>query len=142
MKLSKKTVRAIVALIVLALGGLIYLQFRLLMNTIELKEQTFKRNVFAAMNSASEKLEEVDARNRIFLNDTIDVHPYKVHIPPRKGSYKFVVKKGENSATTIEEIDSESGKIPPARQRTILQVKLRPLLPQRSLPQRQARAEN
>ena len=101
-------------LIVLALGGLVYLQFRLLMNTIELKEQTFKRNVFAAMNAASEKLEEVDARNRLFLLDTIDAHPYRVHVLPRRedSSLRFLIKKRKNSTITAEELDTRASSIP------------------------------
>jgi two-component system phosphate regulon sensor histidine kinase PhoR len=73
MKLSKHTVRTIVSLIVIALGGLIFLQVKLLLNTIVLKEQTFKRNVFAAMNVASEKLEEIDARKRFFDTETSSI---------------------------------------------------------------------
>ncbi|HEY6952070.1 MAG TPA: hypothetical protein VI758_06660, partial [Bacteroidota bacterium] len=67
MKLSKNTVRAIVSLIVIAVGGLMVLQYNLLRNTIELRDQTFKRNVFAALNDAMDKLEEMDLRNRVFL---------------------------------------------------------------------------
>lgn len=55
-----------IALVVCALAGLVYLQARLLMNSVELKEQTFKRNVIAAMNFAIEKLEEIDARDIFF----------------------------------------------------------------------------
>ncbi len=123
MKLSKKTVRAIVALIVLSLGGLVYLQFRLLMNTIELKEQTFKRNVFAAMNAASEKLEEVDARNRLFLFDTTDSHSFRVHVLPGKNdsSVKFTLKKARDSRARVEEMHSMSWR-EPRQQKTDLQV--------------------
>ena len=67
MRLSRNKVRAIIALVVCALAGLVYLQYRLLMNSVELKEQTFKRNVIAAMNFAMEKLEEIDARNIFFV---------------------------------------------------------------------------
>ena len=67
MRLSRHKVRAIVALIVCALAGLVYLQYRLLMNSVELKQQTFRRNVIAAMNFAIEKLEEIDARNVLFV---------------------------------------------------------------------------
>jgi signal transduction histidine kinase len=41
------------------------LQYTLLRNTIELRDQTFKRNVFAALNGALDKLEEIDIRNRV-----------------------------------------------------------------------------
>jgi two-component system, OmpR family, phosphate regulon sensor histidine kinase PhoR len=67
MKLSRTKVRAIVVLIVCALGGLMFLQYRLFMNSVELKEQTFRRNVIAAMNFAVDKLQEIDARNTIFM---------------------------------------------------------------------------
>ncbi len=68
MKLTKNTVRAIVSLIVVAVIGQMILQYTLLKNTIELRDQTFKRNVFAAMNDALDKLEEMDLRNRVFFS--------------------------------------------------------------------------
>ena len=67
MKLSRTKVRAIIFLIVCALGGLMFLQYRLLMNSVQLKDQTFRRNVIAAMNFAVDKLQEIDARNAFFI---------------------------------------------------------------------------
>ncbi|MGB2867374.1 MAG: HAMP domain-containing sensor histidine kinase [Bacteroidota bacterium] len=66
MRLSRNTVRALITLMVFGLVGLVVLQYRLLQSAAELKEQTFKRNVYAALNSATDKLEEIDARNTIF----------------------------------------------------------------------------
>jgi two-component system phosphate regulon sensor histidine kinase PhoR len=56
MKLSNKTVGLIIALIVVALSGLVVLQIMLLNYAIELKEQAFRRNVNASMALATQKL--------------------------------------------------------------------------------------
>ena len=71
MRLSQKTVVALITLMIVALSGLVYLQYRLLKNTVDLKEQTFRQNIFAALNYASEKLEEIDVRDRAFLTDSV-----------------------------------------------------------------------
>ena len=65
MKLSRNTVRTIVVLIVVAVVGLMILQYALLRNTIELRDQTFKRNVFAALNNALDKLEDSLLRDAV-----------------------------------------------------------------------------
>jgi hypothetical protein len=65
MKLSKNTVRAIVGLIVIAVGGVMILQYNLSRNTIELRDPTYKRNVFAALNDGFDTPEEIDIRNRV-----------------------------------------------------------------------------
>ena len=93
MQLSKKKVLAIVVLAVLAIGGLLTLQYSLFMNAIELKEQIFKRNVFAAMNLASEQLEEADMRNRFFIFDTLNTHTLRLHgsLNGRDTATSFVV---------------------------------------------------
>ena len=47
--LTSKTVRLIVVLVVVALGGLVTLQVLLLDYAMTLKEQAFRRNVMAAL---------------------------------------------------------------------------------------------
>jgi len=61
MALSRKTVSWISALIVISLVGLIILQSSLLSNAMELREQTFRNNVIAALNSTVQKLEQEEA---------------------------------------------------------------------------------
>jgi two-component system phosphate regulon sensor histidine kinase PhoR len=96
MKLSKNTVRAIVTLIVVAVGGLMILQYNLLRNTIELRDQTFKRNVFTALNDALDKIEEIDIRNRVFLSQEDSSLPSIVTIV-RKGDRRTLKKKPDQS---------------------------------------------
>jgi two-component system phosphate regulon sensor histidine kinase PhoR len=67
MTLSKKTVGVIIALTVIALSGLILLQSYLLYNAMELKEQAFRRNVLAALNSVVQKLETTETARRIMV---------------------------------------------------------------------------
>ncbi len=108
MQLSKKKVLTIVVLAVFAIGGLLTLQYSLFMNTIVLKEQIFKRNVFAAMNLASEQLEEADMRNRFFIFDTLDARSPRAHHPANRGDSANVMTfwmttdrsaKGRNDVT-------------------------------------------
>lgn len=61
MKLSPKTVRIIIALAIIALAGLVVLQGLLLASALESKEQTFRRNVLAALNAAAQSLETSEA---------------------------------------------------------------------------------
>jgi len=61
MELSKKSVGAIIGLIILSLTGLVILQIFLLKYTIELKEQAFRRNVTSALNSIVYRLETGEA---------------------------------------------------------------------------------
>jgi signal transduction histidine kinase len=57
MRLKQKTILAIVGLSVLALGGLVWLQVRLLINTSEQKEEAFRRTVASALAAIATKLE-------------------------------------------------------------------------------------
>jgi signal transduction histidine kinase len=63
MKLSPKTVRIIIALAIVSLSGLVVLQGLLLHNALQSKEQTFRRNVLAALNAVSRSLETSEAIN-------------------------------------------------------------------------------
>ncbi len=67
MKLSQRTVRVVIALAVLALSGLLVVQALLLYNALETKEQTFRRNVLAALNGASQTLETSEAAGHSVL---------------------------------------------------------------------------
>jgi two-component system phosphate regulon sensor histidine kinase PhoR len=102
MRLSRNKVRAIIALVVCALAGLVYLQYRLLVNSVELKEQTFKRNVIAAMNFAIEKLEEIDARNIFFVaRDTTHASRAARYPLDSSFSYSFVSTQSPGVATQM-----------------------------------------
>lgn len=57
MNLSRRSVLIVIALMVISLGGLVALQVYLLQLALEQKEQSFKRNVFAALNTVSQRLE-------------------------------------------------------------------------------------
>ena len=95
--------RAIIALVVCALAGLVFLQYRLLMNSVALKEQTFKRNVIAAMNAAIEKLEEIDARNAIFLmEDAEQTHQGRNNPADSLFEYSFVSRQSPGVTTRMK----------------------------------------
>lgn len=102
MKLSRTRVRTIIVLIVCALGGLMFLQYRLFMNSVELKEQTFRRNVIAAMNFAIDKLQEIDARNAIFMvSDTAGI-PKATHSGADTSMTISFVTTGPGGTTKVE----------------------------------------
>lgn len=61
MNLSRRTVGIVITLMVVSLGGLVSLQAYLLKLAMEQKEQAFRRNVFTAMNSVSQRLEKSEA---------------------------------------------------------------------------------
>lgn len=71
MRLSRHLVSAIIVLIVISLVGLLLVQAFLIDTAQELKEQAFRRNVQAALNSAAQKLEFGEAATRIFLSTTL-----------------------------------------------------------------------
>ena len=66
MKLHKRTIGILIAFILIALVGLIALQYVLIVNAIELKEQAFKQNVNAAMNTIVQKLEAGETFGNVF----------------------------------------------------------------------------
>lgn len=66
MKLSWKIVGAISALIIISLAGLVILQTSLLKSAMTLKEQAFRQNVLAAMQSIVQKLEIGEATTVAF----------------------------------------------------------------------------
>jgi two-component system phosphate regulon sensor histidine kinase PhoR len=66
MELSRFTVRILIVLLMISLGGILYLQFRVVRNNLEMKEEAFGRNVVSALNYAAERIEEIDVRERFF----------------------------------------------------------------------------
>ncbi len=85
------TLRLTVSAMMLALAGLIALQWHLLRQAMELKDQAFKRNAFAALNIAAQRLEAGEAfrsvigatklpdRNVVFIEKG-QTSPPKVHV--------------------------------------------------------------
>jgi len=76
MKLSWKIVGAISALIIISLTGLVLLQASLLQSAMQLKEQAFRQNVFAAMQSIVQRLEIGEATTiafRTFNDDSLNL---------------------------------------------------------------------
>lgn len=61
MNLSRRSVAVLVALMIIALGGLVGLQVYLLQLALEQKEQAFKQNVQAALTSVAQRLEGKEA---------------------------------------------------------------------------------
>ena len=101
MKLSRNTMRALIALMMFGLAGLAILQYRLIRSAAELKEQTFKRGVYAALNAATERLEEMDARNAMFtVGDSSVTPPRSARMIPLKDK-RFVRKKDTTISVTV-----------------------------------------
>jgi signal transduction histidine kinase len=67
MKLSQRTVVILISLMVIALSGLLYLQYRFLQRSLELKDESFRQNVHSALTAAVALIEEADVRDRFFL---------------------------------------------------------------------------
>lgn len=61
MNLSKRAIVIVAVLIITALTGLTCLQVYLLMNAYEQRERAFERNVWAAINTATQRLETTEA---------------------------------------------------------------------------------
>jgi len=104
MKLTKNTVRFLVALMIAALGGLIFLQVRLFLNNVDLKHEAFQRNVLTALNAATSKLEEIDLRDRFF---TVQAEPLPLvrRSPGSATRRKFFFTSVHKSLTTKVEGD-------------------------------------
>src|SRR2546425_1011821 len=66
MKLHRNTVTVLIGMIAVSLIGLLALQSVLIKNAYELKQQTFRQNVSAAMNSIVQKLETGEAVGNTF----------------------------------------------------------------------------
>lgn len=67
MQLSRHIVSAIIVLIILSLAGLVLVQSFLISNARELEEQAFQRNVLAALNAATQKLETGETARRMIV---------------------------------------------------------------------------
>ncbi len=66
MRIRKQTLTIIVALLVISLGGLVALQYALLTDVMEQRDQTFHQNVFKAMSSVAERLETKETAGKVF----------------------------------------------------------------------------
>jgi two-component system phosphate regulon sensor histidine kinase PhoR len=66
MKLGKKTLATLLVLMIVALSGLIGLQYVLLANAFEMKQETFRQNVNAAMNAIVQSLETGEAVHNVY----------------------------------------------------------------------------
>lgn len=66
MRLKQKTIGAIALLTTLALLGLVLVQFQLLRNAVQLKEQAFRENVQDALNKIVDKLETRETVGKVF----------------------------------------------------------------------------
>ncbi|MEX1139816.1 MAG: histidine kinase dimerization/phospho-acceptor domain-containing protein, partial [Bacteroidota bacterium] len=98
MKLSRKTVGVLIGLTIAALSGLLALQYRFLMRSLDLRDETFRRNVNAALNMTAARLEESDLRNRVFFADS-DSHPYAVKFIKREDSK--IAKRRDTTMTVM-----------------------------------------
>ncbi|MCP4580739.1 MAG: HAMP domain-containing histidine kinase [candidate division Zixibacteria bacterium] len=94
MELSKKSVGVIIALIVISLAGLVVLQTYLLKYAVELKEQAFRRNVFAAINSIVHQLESDETAATALgevkrFPDRDSLNKYRVEVLQLEGDSNF-----------------------------------------------------
>ena len=72
MKLRTKTIGILAGMMAASLAGLIFLQYYLLRNAIELKEQAFRQNVNAAMSAMTQKLQTQETANHVFKHIASD----------------------------------------------------------------------
>ncbi len=85
MNLTRQSIRAITVAIAAALFGLVALQYVLLHNAYELRQQAFERNVRAAMNSIAQKLEASEALGGVFQVAVDAPHPLRKFITLKTG---------------------------------------------------------
>lgn len=84
MKLQQRTIIILIAAIIISLAGLVALQFVLITNAIELKQQAFRQNVNAAMNAVVQKLEAGETVGNVFRvavkepQSTFNMHMFSV----------------------------------------------------------------
>jgi two-component system phosphate regulon sensor histidine kinase PhoR len=103
MKLSRRTLIVVITLMVISLGGLIGLQVYMLQLALEQKEQSFRRNVFAALKTVSQRLEN---------SETFTVALGKTGDPP--GTWQFNVSgsaESESDSIRLEGLFVEAEKM-------------------------------
>ncbi len=99
MRLKQKTISAIALLTTLALLGLVLVQFQLLRNAVQLKEQAFRENVQDALNKIVDKLETRETVGKVF----------SVALDAPRPSHKGMLKiQAMAIADTLIEIESDS----------------------------------
>jgi two-component system phosphate regulon sensor histidine kinase PhoR len=94
MELSKKSVKILVASIVISLAGLIILQSYLLKYTIESKEQAFVRNVYSALNLIVHSLETGETTASVFrvgkaASSPTNPNQYRIEVTQFDDSIQF-----------------------------------------------------
>ncbi len=97
MRLKQKSIVAIALLTTLALLGLVFVQFHLLRNAVQVKEQAFRENVQDALNKIVDKLETGEAVGKVF-SIALDAER-----PPHRGLLKI---QAMAVADTVIEVDS------------------------------------
>lgn len=80
MTLSRRKVGVIIALVIVALGGLVVLQTALLNYAMTLKEQAFRRNVMAALSQVSQNVATGEAIMVVFASDTANQMRIEAHM--------------------------------------------------------------
>jgi two-component system phosphate regulon sensor histidine kinase PhoR len=103
--------RAIVAGMVLALAGLIGIQWHLLRQAMALKEQAFRRNVSAALNTVAQKMEAGEAYR--------DVIGMALAVPPPGAKSHFSM---EEVLTSHDSLPEHSGPRLARKGRTVVTV--------------------
>ncbi|MBX2990711.1 MAG: HAMP domain-containing histidine kinase [Bacteroidetes bacterium] len=108
MKLSKQTIGILVAGMAVALGGILFLQYRFLQRSLELKDQTFRQNVLAALNAAVAVIEEADARDRflLFVSDSTGHRPMTFSYSDTK---KRVLKRDSGQTVMVSAFTTGGG---------------------------------
>jgi signal transduction histidine kinase len=105
-ELSRNTVRILVALMTLAICGVLYLQYRLLKNNVELKEESFAHNVNAALSDAANQLEEIDIRDRFFTSAVDSGGPIVLKIRKHTAA---AAAAGSDTMVMVSVVTSEEG---------------------------------
>lgn len=100
-------VRLLIALMTVAICGILYLQYTMLAANVELKDESFRRNALAALNAAAVRLEEVDVRHRLFSSGGDTAAPFTLRI--RKQAPQAGTGGAPDSMIFVSVLTSESG---------------------------------
>lgn len=147
--MNKKSIRGIIALMTVALLGVISLQLYWIFHDIRLKEQQFNQSVNQAMNSVVDRIERTEAMNilydRVFniepqrisqliIHDTTGMNPFTI----TDTSIEFVSLPG-NPPPIMEDLDNADINIefhPPGSNRSIMTLQTRKYFHKDSLMQK------
>jgi len=106
MNLTRRTIRVITLSLMAALLGLIALQYILLHNAYELRQQAFERSVYAAMNSIAQKLEANEALGGVFRIAVNAPHTGRKFVALTMAS-DSIVHDGKGDSLTIVSVHSQ-----------------------------------